>query len=241
MARVWSAIWVAPLIVLATIFWGTASMVISWFSSDPKKQNLCERNWAKTLLWAAGVKVAIEGLEKLKPGESYVFASNHLSYLDTPVVLANIPSHFRFLAKQELFKIPFMGWHLGRAGHISVPLDDPRASLRTLSGAAKLLQSEKISLLIFPEGGRSEDGLLQEFKDGAAYLALKGQVPLVPIVLIGVRDRLPMGSLVFTRGPVHLKISEPILTTGKPLSERGPLTELTRARIVEMLATSKSS
>ncbi len=235
LAAVWSAIYVAPMIVLATVFWGTASMVISWFSSDPSKQNMCERNWAKTLLWIAGVRVSIEGLEKLRPGESYVFASNHLSYLDTPVVLANIPSHFRFLAKSELFKIPFMGWHLGRAGHISVPLDDPRASLRTLSGAAALLQRENISLLLFPEGGRSETGELQEFKDGAAYLSLKGQVPIVPIVLIGVRDRLPMGSLVFRRGSVKLKISDPILTKGKPLSHRGELTAQIRERIVSML------
>ena len=236
MAAVWSAIYVAPLIVLATIYWGTLSMVISWFSSDPRKQNWCERTWAKTLLWIAGVRVSIEGLHHLRPGESYVFSSNHLSYLDTPVVLASIPALFRFLAKSELFKIPFMGWHLGRAGHISVPLDDPRASIRTLSKAAALLQAEKISLLVFPEGGRSETGILQEFRDGAAYLALKSQVPLVPIALMGVRDRLPMGSLVFRRGKVTLRVSKPIETAGLRLSERGRITEELRERIVGMLA-----
>ena len=236
MAAVWSAIYVIPLIILATVFWGTASMVLFWIDRDPHKQNMCERNWACMLLWIAGVDLTIEGLDRVKPGESYIFASNHLSYLDTPVVLGHIPAMFRFLAKSELFKIPFMGWHLGRAGHISVPLDDPRASLRTLSKAAALLQSEKISLLLFPEGGRSETGVLQDFKDGAAYLAIKGRVPMVPIALIGVRNRLPMGSLVFHRGKVRLKISEPISTVGMKLSDRGALTEQTRARIAAMLA-----
>ena len=235
MRVLWSLFYVAPLIALSTVIHGTASMVISWFDSDPRKQNLCERSWANNLLWIAGVKVTVEGLERLKPGESYVFASNHLSYLDTPVVLARIPAHFRFLAKSGLFRVPFMGWHLSRAGHISVPLDEPRAALKTLSKAAELLRAEKISLLIFPEGGRSETGVMQEFKDGAAYLAIKGQVPLVPIVLIGVRDRLPMHSLTFSRGPVRLIVSDPIPTAGLRLSDRAALTQTVRDRIAGML------
>ena len=92
--------------------------------------------WARSMLFFGGIKVEVEGLEKIDPNGRYVFASNHLSYIDTPVVFSRIPVQFRFLAKSGLFKIPFLGWHLKDAGHISVPLEEPHGALRTLSSAA---------------------------------------------------------------------------------------------------------
>ena len=100
--------------------------------------------------------------------------------------------NFRFMAKKGLFKIPFLGTHLQRAGHIPVPREDPRASIRALSQAAKIINERHISVLIFPEGGRSENGELQEFKEGAAYIAIKAGIPVVPVALCGTRAILPM-------------------------------------------------
>jgi 1-acyl-sn-glycerol-3-phosphate acyltransferase len=177
--------------------------------------------------------VVTEGLEHLKPDTGYVFVSNHLSYMDTPVMLGTLPSDFRFLAKEGLFQIPFLGTHLKRAGHIAVPREDPRAALRTLSHAAKTM--EKTSILVFPEGGRSRTGELQPFEEGAAYLAIKAQAPLVPIALIGTREVLPMGGAKFTAGTVKLKIGEPIITEGMTIKDRGDLNNCARERIVEML------
>ena len=193
------------------------------------------RIWARSLLWIVGVKVEVEGLERVRGIEQCVWASNHVSYMDTPVMLAYIPVQFFFLAKSELFKIPFMGWHLHRAGHVSVPLDDPKASLRTLANAAKLVTERGVSLLFFPEGGRSETGELQEFKDGAAYIAIKAQVPMVPMALVGIRDILPMNTLDFKRGTVKLRFGAPISTAGLPAQARAEITTLARAQIVDML------
>lgn len=194
------------------------------------------RVWSRSLCWFAGAKVTVEGLEKIDPSKNYVLCPNHLSYMDTPVILTYIRLPFRFLAKEELFSIPFMGTHLKQAGHVAVPLEDPRGSLKTLSHAAATVQKKKISLLIFPEGGRSESGELQEFKDGAAYLAIKAQVPIVPLALIGTRPVLPMHSMVFHRGPVQLRIGKPIPTAGLTLKDRQAVTQGMREQIEGMLA-----
>jgi 1-acyl-sn-glycerol-3-phosphate acyltransferase len=193
------------------------------------------RVWARSLLGIAGVRVKVEGLEKLTPGASYVFASNHLSYMDTPVILAHIPADFRFMAKDGLFKIPLLGTHLGQAGHIPVPRGNPRAAVKTMSLAADTIRARNISLLIFPEGGRSHDAILQPFKDGGAYIAIKAGVPLVPLAISGTHEILAMHSATFHRGQVTLRIGDPIPTTGMTLHDRKSLTETARQAVVVML------
>ncbi len=224
----------AVLVVLSTIFWGSVSLVISFFDATGRAQIATARRWARSLLTIVGARVTIDGIGKIEPGGSYVFASNHLSYMDTPVVLANIPVQFRFLAKRGLFQIPLLGTHLARAGHIPVPRDDPRAAVKTMSTAAEMIRTRGISMLIFPEGGRSPDGEMQPFKEGAAYIAIKAGVPVVPISLIGTRDILPFGSGRLRPGPVTLRIGEPIETGSLTLKDRGRLTVAIRDKIVEL-------
>jgi 1-acyl-sn-glycerol-3-phosphate acyltransferase len=224
-----------PLIVLATIFCGTASLLVSFFDPTRRKQNAVERAWARALLFVSGVNVKVEGLEKIAEDGSYVFVSNHLSYMDTPVALANIPVRFRFLAKRGLFQIPFLGWHLGRAGHISVPREDARAAVKTMTLAAQVVRDEGISLLIFPEGGRSRTGEMRDFKEGAAFIAIKAGVPLVPVALHGTREILPFGSGVVKPGTVAMRIGDPIPTTGAVPHDRARLTEILRHRITALL------
>lgn len=228
-------LWIIPGIVASTIVCGTISAVVALFDKSSRAQIQVARLWARSLLWIVGVKVEVEGMEQVRGIRQCVWASNHVSYMDTPVMLAHIPVQFFFLAKSQLFKIPFMGWHLHRAGHVAVPLDDPRASLRTLSLAAKHLTETGVSLLFFPEGGRSESGRLQEFKDGAAYIAIKAQVPLVPVALVGIRDILPMHTLNFKRGTVRLRFGKPIQTAGLTPHARTEITTLARAQIADML------
>jgi len=234
MAVLWSWIYVMPLIVISTGFFGVISFVISLFDRTPARQLKVARVWARSLLRIVGVKVTVEGLDRIQPGGNYVFVSNHVSYMDIPVVLGNIPENFLFLAKAELFEIPMLGTHLKTAGHVSVPREDPRSAIKTLQHTAALLHDGR-STLVFPEGGRTATGDLQEFKDGAAFLAIRAQIPVVPMATIGMRSILPIHSLTFHGGHVTLRIGEPISTKGMTTHQRGELTALTRQKIVEML------
>jgi 1-acyl-sn-glycerol-3-phosphate acyltransferase len=234
MAVLWSWIYVIPLIVISTACFGVVSFVISLFDRTPPRQLRVARAWARSLLRIAGVKVTVEGLDRIQPGGNYVFVSNHVSYMDIPVVLGIIPEEFLFLAKSSLFHIPFLGTHLKTAGHVMVPLEDPRSAIKTLQHTAALLRDGR-STLVFPEGGRSETGELREFKDGAAFLAIRAQIPVVPLAMIGLRNILRMHTLTFHRGKVTLRIGQPISTDGMTTHDRAKLTAAVRQAIVEML------
>ena len=240
MRRLRGLLFADPCIVLATIFFGSISLVVSFFDRSGATQIKVARAWARTLLAVSGVQVTVEGLKEIVSSGSYVFISNHLSFMDTPVVLANIPVQFRFLAKRGLFQIPFLGQHLSRAGHIPVPREDPRAAVKTMQLAAETIQQKGISLLIFPEGGRSHDGQLQPFKEGGAYIAIRAGVPVVPIAISGTRELLPWGSGIVQSGCVKLRILKPIETTHLNLKNRAMLTEQVRRLIAQELGTNSS-
>lgn len=225
-----------PLIVLLTAFLGTISLIASLFDKTGRAQHAVARAWARALLRVSGVRVAVTGLEKLDRGGSYVLVANHCSLMDTPLVLAHIPLQFRFFAKKGLYKIPLLGGHLRRAGHLPVVRGNPRASLKSLAEGAKLVKQRRVSVLLFPEGGRSPHGL-REFREGAAYLAIKAGVPAVPIGISGTREILPMGSLRVHPGRARLLVGDPIPTGGLTLQDRHRLTEELRERIAQLLKT----
>ena len=225
-----------PAILVATVVFGTISLIAALFDKTGVIPIRVARAWGRFLLAVSGVRVRVEGLEHIDPNGSYIFVSNHLSYMDTPVVLSHVPVQFRFLAKRGLFQIPFLGTHLKQAGHIPVPREDPRAAVKTMQLAAETVVNKKISLLIFPEGGRSHDGKLRPFKEGAVYIAIKAGVPLVPMTLIGTREVLPFGSGVVLSGDVTLRILPPIDTAGLTLKDRGRVTEEIRELILKQLS-----
>ncbi|MGH9614437.1 MAG: lysophospholipid acyltransferase family protein [Bryobacteraceae bacterium] len=235
MSRLRALLITDPLVILATIFYGLASLFASFFDRSGNRQARIARAWARMLLRIGGVRVAIEGMERLSRDGSYVFAANHLSYMDTPVVLASIPVQFRFLAKKGLFQIPFLGWHLARAGHIPVPRGDARGAVKAMTTAAETIREHGVSVLLFPEGGRSHDGVMRDFLEGAALIAIKAGVPIVPVALNGTREILPFGSGHIRAGAVRMRVGDPIPTGGLTLKDRGRLMQEARSRIVEML------
>lgn len=223
-----------PLIVLSTILMGTLSLIVSAFDHSGSAPHRLARVWAKMLLAVSFIRVRAEGVEKLDPHGDYVFVSNHASYMDIPAILSKIPHQFRFFAKESLFSIPFMGTHLRRAGHIPVDRSSPRASLRSMSEGAHMITGRHICVLLFPEGGRSPHGL-REFKEGAAYIAIKAGVPVVPMALAGMRELLPMGSIHIRSGRTVLRVGDPISTKGMKLSDRESLNQRLYNEIASML------
>lgn len=233
-----SALVRAPLVFAATAGWGFLSLLVSYADRDGKKQAWMARQWARTLLWIAGSTVEVRGLEKLNTKSHYIFAANHRSYLDTPVVLASIPCDFRFMAKSGLFKIPLMGGHLSRAGHIPVPLDNPREAVRSMNEAGRIIRERKISVLIFPEGGRTM-GEMDPFREGAAYIAIKAGIPIVPVGLIRTHELLPMHSVHIRPQRIVVQIGDPIETAPLDIKQRGPLTAELEQRVRALVAEPK--
>jgi 1-acyl-sn-glycerol-3-phosphate acyltransferase len=231
-----SLLFTTPLIALATGVLGVVSMVCSFFDRSGNSSHRVARAWGGMLMAVSFIRVRVEGLEKLDPRANYVFVSNHSSFLDIPAILSRLPYQFRFFAKKSLYKIPFLGWHLRWAGHLPVDRGNARASLKSMSEGAKRVAQARISMLIFPEGGRSkpEQGL-REFKEGAVYIAIKAGVPVVPVALVGLRDLLPMGSAHIRSGKVALRIGDPIPTAGLPVSAHEALTRRLHGEVARML------
>jgi 1-acyl-sn-glycerol-3-phosphate acyltransferase len=225
-----------PWIIFFTAFMGTLSLLTAPFDKGGNKQCKLARIWARILLVGMGLKVRVEGKEKIDPTKSYIFVSNHLSYADTPVVLGNIPANFRFMAKSGLFKIPLMGHHLRTASHIPVSLENPREAVRSLIEASRLIREHDISVLVFPEGGRTE-GVLDPFKEGAAYVAIKAGLPIIPMALIGTREAMPMHGIAIRGGDVTIRIGDPISTEGLTTRDREALTHRLREAVAELLGT----
>ena len=219
-----SLLFSTPLIALATIFMGTVSLVSSAFDRSGCVPHRIARLWGRILLAVSFIRVRAEGLEKIDPRGCYVFVSNHTSFMDIPAILWLIPSQFRFFAKQGLFSIPFLGTHLKRAGHIPVLRSSPRASLRSMTQGAELIARTGMSVLLFPEGGRTAAGQgLREFREGAAYIAIKAGVPVVPVAIVGMKPLLPMGSVHIRSGRAVLRVGDPIPTAGMGPKDRGEL------------------
>ncbi len=235
MSFVRSLFFSTPLIAICTIVMGTLSLIASFFDKTGNSQHRIARVWARMLLAVCFMRVRAEGLEKLDPNGAYVFVSNHGSFMDIPALLATLPQQFRFFAKKGLFQIPFLGTHLERAGHLPVDRSSPRSSLKSMMEASRIISSRGISVMNFPEGGRSAEGL-REFKEGPAYIAIKAGVPVVPVALIGLRELLPMGSAHLKSGTVRVRVGTPIPTKDLAASDRMELTQRLHREVSGMLA-----
>ena len=208
-----SLLWMCPLIGISVVVMGSVSLLASLFDATGRMQHRVAVLWARIVLRVCMVRVEVSGLENLDPGRSYVFCCNHFSLIDTPVLFANMPREFRVLARHNLWRIPFLGWHLNRAGHIPVRRESPRAAARNLGEAAEKLR-EGDSILMFPEGGRTRQPAMRKFKPGAAYIAIKAQVPIVPMGLVGTRKILPPASSHLHPGIAEVRVGKPIPTRG---------------------------
>jgi 1-acyl-sn-glycerol-3-phosphate acyltransferase len=213
-----------PLIWLYTIVMGILSLLCSLADRGGSIQHGFARAWSRMILGTIGVKVQVIGMEKIDLNQAHVYAVNHLSALDVPTLYSSLPFQFRILAKKELFSYPFMGWHLRRSGQIPIELGSVRATIRSLNQAAASL-TNKMPLVIFPEGGRSPDGHLHDFMSGAFYIAIKAQADVVPMALVGNWEMLPMNTWHIQPRSSYLLVGDPISTKGMTVRQVDELTK----------------
>jgi 1-acyl-sn-glycerol-3-phosphate acyltransferase len=221
---------VLPLIGLATVAFGTVSLAVGLWDKSGSQQHAMARAWARVLLRIAMSPVTLEHAERLHVHQTAVYAANHLSYYDTPVLYAKLPFQFRILAKYQLWKIPFIGWYLQRSGQVAIDQSSARAGVQSLGRGVKTLQAG-MPMVIFPEGGRAAKGELQPMVAGAAWMAIKAQVPLVPLTLVGTYELLPIHVYCLRPRPLKLIVGEPICTAGLTTRDAEGLTERLKAVI----------
>lgn len=213
-----------PLVALATMGFGLVSLLCGVWDRTGSQQHALARMWARTLLRVALSPVTLKHPERLLEHAPAVYASNHLSYYDTPVLFAKLPFQFRILAKAPLWKIPFIGWYLNRSGQVPVDQSSARSAVASLGRGVATLKAG-MPLMLFPEGGRAATGELQKMVSGAAWMAIKAQVPLVPLTLVGTYELLPIHVYALRPRPLKLIVGEPISTVGMTTKQADALTQ----------------
>lgn len=208
-----------PLIYVYTMVMATISLTASFADPDGSRQHWCAHTWCRLIAATVGMRVTVHGRENLPPpGTPVVYMANHQSYMDIPVLFAFLPVQFRIIAKESLFRVPFMGWHLTRAGNIPINRSSRRDAMRSIARAAERIR-EGTSVVVFPEGTRSRDGVLRPFKAGSFKLAVSAGVPIVPLSIVGTCRVLARDSLIFHPGHVDMHIGAPIPTAGTNASD----------------------
>jgi 1-acyl-sn-glycerol-3-phosphate acyltransferase len=215
-----------PAITLYTIVLGTLSIGSTVFERSGYFAHWCARTWSRLILVTTGVRVEVVGLERLVPGRTYVFVSNHQSIYDIPILFWSLPYQLRIIAKESLGRFPFLGWHLRRTGHMLVDRSHP--DRRKIFGWASRLTAAGLSLIVFPEGTRSRSGRVARFKGGSFYLALQAGLPVVPLSIVGSRHVMLKGRLATYPGVVRLVVHEPIVTAGLDEADRRAFGERVR-------------
>jgi 1-acyl-sn-glycerol-3-phosphate acyltransferase len=199
-----------PTIAVYTIVLGVLSIGSSVFDRRGYFAHGCARVWSWLILATTGVRVDVEGLDRLKGGRTYVFVANHQSIYDIPILFWSLPFQLRIIAKESLGRFPMLGPHLKRTGHMLVDRSHPDRA-RIFEWASQLT-SKGLSLIVFPEGTRSRDGHLGKLKGGSIMLAMQAGLPIVPISVVGSRHVMKKGELTTRPGEVRLVVHEPIET-----------------------------
>ncbi len=228
MGRTWLVIvWT----LLTTFYFGNMAIAVSFLDSTGKMVHKIAQIWAAGILWISDVRVEVRGKKHLDLENSMIIMANHQSHYDIPVMLAHLPVQFRWLAKAELFSIPIFGYAMRRAGYISIERSDRKSAFRSLARAAEMVRNGA-SVLIFPEGTRSDDGTIRPFKKGGFVLAVDSQVPVVPAILRGTREIMPKNRVHIRSGYVTLEIRPPVHTRVYSRKTKNDLLQRVREVIV---------
>lgn len=216
--------WVYLAGALVTIWVGSGVAFHALFNTR-RRHDVCyraPRRWSGGILRLAGTRVILEGTEHLLGGPQ-VLVANHESFFDVFALATYLPVDYRFVAKEELGRIPVFGHAWKTCGHISIKREDRTAAVGALDEAGRRIRNENISVIIFPEGTRSPTGELQRFKKGAFVLALQMGIPIVPMGIVGSRHVLPKSGWPVRKGTIHIRIGPPMPVEGLKMGDRDVL------------------
>lgn len=227
--------WAVFVAVVVTIPIASVVTIVSMISSSTPFVDWLIRLWARLLVRAAGIDLRIEGKETIDPKQRYILVGNHHSYFDIPCIFAAIDTQpIRFMAKASLFKIPIFGWSISRSGFIPIDRKNRRTAVKSFDMAADRIRRGN-TIVIFPEEGRSRELAMRPFQRGAFLLAIKSELPILPIALDGTYDVFRAGAKTITPGPVTIRIGTPIPTADASVREKEALAAAARAQIEAML------
>lgn len=216
-----------------TAYYGVRVLVTAMSGLRGEAFNAIQRGWAVGHLRTTRLKLVVEGLERLVPGRSYVFTSNHESWVDIWMILAGLPGTIRFVFKRELSRVPVLGPSIHAMGHIEIDRGNRGSAFASYDRAAAAIRNGA-SAVVFCEGTRSRDGRLLPFKKGPFVLAIAAQAPVVPVFCDQSYEALPKGSISPRPGTVYLRIGEPIPTAGMGYHQRDQLADQARAAMIAL-------
>jgi 1-acyl-sn-glycerol-3-phosphate acyltransferase len=222
-----------PLIWAYTVLLGLISIPVSLFGDRERILHNFARAWSWMIMKTILSPVKVTGLDKLDTTRTHVYAVNHASALDIPVLYVYLPFQFRIAFKKELLSYPIVGWHLRRSGQICVDQQNPAGSIGSIRSALKSLKTG-MPLVIYPEGGRTPDGQIKPFLAGAFFLAIKAQVDIVPVALVGTFELLPMNTYHIKCQPLEMRVGTPISTSGLTGHDMQSLSERVQQAVTEL-------
>tara|TARA_B100000401_G_scaffold422336_1_gene349253 strand:- start:26 stop:742 length:717 start_codon:yes stop_codon:yes gene_type:complete len=221
-------------VVLWTFLLGTLAIVLGFIDKKGKLISFGIRCWSKILIFFSGVKIKIIGLENLKKDKNYIFASNHESNFDIPLIFSSINLHLVSIAKKELKKIPIFGWAMKSGQHIFIDRFNKIEALKSLKLAKNSIIKNPRSIIIFPEGTRSFDGKIKQFKKGGLSIAFDLEMDVVPIAVCGTRNVLKRGSIFIKPCPIQLRIGKPVNINQWKNKKKIDFANYVQKKVVEM-------
>jgi 1-acyl-sn-glycerol-3-phosphate acyltransferase len=218
LSRLRSYLILDPLIWLYTLVLGLIALPGGLFDRSGRRLHWFSRTWSWLIMKTILSPVKVTGLDKIDISKPHVYAVNHASAMDIPVLYVYLPFQFRIVFKKELLVYPVVGWQLKRSGQVCIDQQKPTNSIAAIRSAVKSLKAG-MPLVIYPEGGRTPDGEIKPFLPGAFFLAIKAQVDIVPVALVGTYELLPMDTYHIKCRPLEMRVGEPISTTGMTMRD----------------------
>jgi 1-acyl-sn-glycerol-3-phosphate acyltransferase len=233
LSRLRSYLIIDPLIWLYTLVLGLLALPGGMFDRSGQRLHWFSRAWSWLIMKTIFSPVKVTGLDKIDTSKPHVYAVNHASALDIPVLYVNLPFQFRIVFKKELLSYPIVGWQLKRSGQVCIDQQKPTNSIAAIRSAVKSLKGA-LPLVIYPEGGRTPDGEIKPFLPGAFFLAIKAQVDIVPVALVGTYELLPMNTYHIKCRPLEMRVGKPISTAGLTMRDLEAVSEKVHKAIEDL-------